>query len=65
LGKAERAILLTVALGVWLVLAQNLFFLVAAGATYRLFTKDLPAEPSPKTTVHFLAVMMLLGLDVA
>ena len=61
LSKAQRLILLSAALGLWLVLGQNLFFLVAAGAAYRLFTKDFPAEPSRYTTFYFVAVMALLG----
>ena len=61
LSKTERIVLLTAALGLWLVLDQPLFFLVAAGATYRLFTKDLPPQPSRSTTIYYLAVLALLG----
>jgi hypothetical protein len=35
---------------------------VAAGASYRLFTKDFPREPSRSTTAYFAAVMAALGL---
>lgn len=62
LSKMQRALLLTSALGLWLFLDQPLFFLVAAGATYRLFTKDFPDQPSRSVTVYFVAVMALLGL---
>ncbi len=61
LSKAERIALLTAALGLWLVLDQPLFFLVAAGAAYRLFTKDFPAHSNRSTAVYFLAVLALLG----
>jgi Zn-dependent protease len=61
LSKAQRLILLSAALGLWLLLGQNLFFLVAAGAACRLFTKDFPAEPSRYTTFYFVAVMAFLG----
>jgi len=61
LSKAERIALLTGALGLWLVLDQPLFFLVAAGAAYRLFTKDFPAHSNRSTAVYFLAVLALLG----
>jgi Zn-dependent protease len=62
LDKTERFILLAATLGLWLFLDQNLFFLVAAGATYRLFTKDLPAQPSRSTTIYYLVVLGMLGL---
>jgi Zn-dependent protease len=61
MDKVERIILLSAAIVLWLVLGQNLFFLVAAGATYRLFTKDFPSQPSRVTTAYFLAVLGLLG----
>lgn len=62
LSKAERMVLLTAALGLWFVLGQDVYLLVAAGATYRLFTKDFPSEPSRWTTIYFLAVLALLGV---
>jgi Zn-dependent protease len=62
MSKTERLILLTGALALWLVLGQNLFFLVAAGFAYRLFTKDFPAQPSRMTTVYFVTVLVLLGI---
>ncbi|HXY51739.1 MAG TPA: site-2 protease family protein [Terriglobales bacterium] len=61
MSKAERLVLITAGLGLWLLLGQNLFFLVAAGATYRLFTKDFPSQPGRVTTVYFLALLALLG----
>jgi Zn-dependent protease len=64
LDKTERLILLAAALGLWLFLDQNLFFLVAAGATYRLFTKDLPSQPSRATTIYYLVVLAMLGLTM-
>jgi len=62
LSKAERLVLLSVALGLWLVFGQGLFFLVAAGVAYRLFTKDFPAQPSWRMTVYFVALLVMLGL---
>lgn len=62
LGKAERWLLLIICLVLWLFLGQTLFFLVAGGVVYRLFTKDLPAQPSPSTAAYFVAVLVSLGV---
>src|SRR5215472_13613930 len=42
LSKLERIGLLTLSLALWLVFGQGIFFLVAAGSGYRVFTKDMP-----------------------
>jgi len=60
LSKMERIILLTAALGLWLFFDQPLFFLVAAGAAYRLFTKDLPPQSSRATPLYYLGVLSML-----
>jgi Zn-dependent protease len=57
LAKLERIILLAVALILWLVAGQGIFFLVAAGFTYRLFTKDLPPLPSRATLIYYLTLL--------
>ena len=63
LSKMERIVLLTASLGLWLILGENVFFLIAAGAAYRAFlAKDLPPRPSPATAVYFVAVMTALGV---
>jgi len=62
LSRLERLVLLTAALALWLLLRENVFLLVALGAGWRIFTKDLPAHPSPATTTYFLAVLTALGL---
>jgi Zn-dependent protease len=62
LGKMQRVILLTAGVLLWLALGESVFLLVAAGATYRLFTKDLPETSSTPMTAYFIAVMILLGL---
>jgi Zn-dependent protease len=61
LGKIERLILLTACLGFWLLLKENVYFLVALGTGWRLFTKDLPAQGSPRTLAYFVAVLVGLG----
>ena len=62
LGKTQRILLLTTSVTLGLVLGQSVFLLVAAGAAYRLFTKDMPLEPSGKITAYFMVVLVLLGL---
>ena len=61
LGKGERLVLLTASLALWLVFKENVFFLVALGAGWRLFTKDLPPQSSPRTLAYFVAVLAALG----
>ena len=61
LSKAERFVLLAVCLLLWLFVGEGMFFLVAAGVTYRLFTKDLPAQPSPAIAAYFVAVLVALA----
>jgi hypothetical protein len=41
--------------------SEGVFLLVAGGAGYRLFTKDMPEEPSRGATLHYLALMAALG----
>ena len=65
LSKTERIILLTACLALWLVLGQNMFFLVALGAGYQVFfTGDLPPHPSRATTIYYLAVLTALGVII-
>jgi hypothetical protein len=61
----ERIILLTASLALWLVLGQNMFFLVALGAGYQIvFAGHLPSHPSRSTTIYYLAVLTALGLII-
>lgn len=62
LSKVERWLLLGLSLLLWLGLGENLFFLVAAGVVYRLFTKDLPPFAAPRITAYYATV--LIGLSV-
>ena len=65
LSKMERIILLTASLALWLVLGQNMFFLVALGAGYQIFfAGHLPSHPSRSTTIYYLAVLTALGLII-
>lgn len=62
LGKTERFILLATGLAMWLVFGEVLFFLVAAGAGLRIFTKDIPPKSSAMITAYYLAMVVCLGL---
>jgi len=62
MDKQERVWLLTSCVALWLLLGQSVFFLVALGAGYRIFTKDLPPKPSRATTAYFISVLTGLGL---
>jgi Zn-dependent protease len=64
LSKAERFVLLALTLVLWAYLGQGLFFLVAAGITYRLFTKDLPPIPNPRVAVYYASLLIGLGAIV-
>jgi hypothetical protein len=64
LSKAERFLLLTAALALWLILGEGVFFFVMAGAAWRLFTKDLPQQSSASTLIYFVAVLSLLGITM-
>jgi Zn-dependent protease len=61
LDKTERIILSVAAVLLAASFAQPVFLLVAAGAGYRVFTKDIPATPSHAATVYYLAVLTALG----
>ncbi len=65
LSKMERIILLTACLALWLVLGENMFFLVALGAGYQIFfAGNFPPQPSRATTIYYLAVLTALGVIV-
>jgi Zn-dependent protease len=62
LDKNERIALAIAAVLLAALFGQPLFLLVAAGAAYRVFTKDLPATPSYGVAVYYL--LLLVGLGV-
>ncbi|HWX54545.1 MAG TPA: site-2 protease family protein [Verrucomicrobiae bacterium] len=64
LSRAERALVLLVAVVLGLGFGKWIFYGVAAGAAWRLFTKDDPEHSSPMTTAYFLIVLTLLGLTM-
>jgi Zn-dependent protease len=61
LSKGGRVAVLIASLLLWLVVRQNILFLVALGAGYRaFFSGDLPARSSRVTTIYYVAVLSAL-----
>lgn len=65
LDRSERIILSAAAVLYAAYFAQPSFLLVAAGAGYRVFTKDIPAAPCRPATAYYLAVLAALGYIIA
>jgi Zn-dependent protease len=61
LSKTERIILSAAAVLLAAYFGQPVFLLVAAGAGYRVFDKDIPAAPSHAVTAYYLMVLAALG----
>jgi len=65
LSKMERIILLIACLALWLLLGQNMYFLVGLGAAYQaFFAGNFPERPSRAITIYYLAVLTGLGVIV-
>jgi len=45
----------------WYIYGESAYFLVACGLVYRLFTKDLPEEPSRNVAAYFVLLIFALG----
>lgn len=61
LGRVERVLLMATAVAMGIFFHESIFYLVAAGAAYRLFTKDEAAQPSFGVLGYFAAVLIALG----
>jgi Zn-dependent protease len=61
LSKTERIILSAAAVLFAAYFRQPVFLLVAAGAGYRVFSKDIPTAPSHAVTAYYLMVLAALG----
>jgi Zn-dependent protease len=64
LDKPERIILSAAAVVFTIYFHQPVFLLVAAGAAYRAFGKDIPATPSHSVTAYYLLVLASLGFII-
>jgi Zn-dependent protease len=61
LNKTERIILSAAAVLFAAYFGQPVFLLVAGGAGYRVFSKDIPAAPNHAVTAYYLLVLAALG----
>ena len=61
LDRDERVVLACAAVLLAVVFRQPLLLLVAAGALYRVFTKDVSAEPNRAVMVYYVTVLAALG----
>ena len=57
LNKPERFVLVLTGIVLWYFSGDMIFLLVSAGCVYRLFTKDIPEQPSIAITGYFIMVM--------
>ncbi|MGC2696411.1 MAG: site-2 protease family protein [Candidatus Angelobacter sp.] len=62
LSKVQRAMILVVSAALGYALGESVFFLVTAGAAWRLFTHDAPEEPSSAIAAYFVAVLTALAM---
>ena len=62
LSKAQRGAVLVVSAALGYALHDVVFWIVAAGAVWRLFTHDEPEEPSSFITAYFIAVLVGLAM---
>jgi Zn-dependent protease len=61
ISKNARILLLCTCLVCWYAFGESAYFLVACGLVYRLFTKDLPDEPSRNVAAFFALLIVALG----
>lgn len=62
LGMVERSALLAATLGIWYFSGEPIFFLVAAGVGFRLFTKDKPQQDDWSTLIYYVALLAMLAV---
>jgi Zn-dependent protease len=62
LTRVHRMVLLAAGVALWLTLGETVFLLVAAGAAFRLFTKDAPTESNPMIAAYYVTLVVCLGL---
>jgi Zn-dependent protease len=64
LSKVHRAVILVVSVALGYAVGDGVFYLVSAGCLWRLFTRDVPEEPSNGIAAYFLAVLTALALII-
>lgn len=61
LGKQERLAMLVVSVVMFALLHDFLFLLVGAGAAYRIWRADFPAEPRRRIGFYFVSLIIANG----
>jgi len=56
---------LAAALGLWMVTAVPMLLLIAAGCTYRMFTKDWQTEPDREGLMQFVGLLVAFAAIAA
>jgi Zn-dependent protease len=62
LTRKQRGICLGMILLMWFISGDSVLFLLAVGATYRLFSKDYPERADNPILARYLALIAVLGL---
>jgi len=65
LNRNERILLAATAVLLAAGFGQPVFLLVAAGAAYRVFTKDVPVAPNQAVTAYYVLLLAALGFLMA
>lgn len=61
LTRAQRGLLLAAMLALWAATSEPLFFVLALGATWRLFTKDFAPERDDAILLQFAGLLAVFG----
>lgn len=64
LTRKQRGMALGVTLVMWAITEETMLLLIAAGALYRLFSKDYPAEDDNGVLTQYIGLIVLLAMLV-
>jgi Zn-dependent protease len=64
LTRKQRGMALGAALAMWVMTQQTMLLLISAGAVYRLFSKDYPADDDNSVLTQYIGLIVLLSLLV-
>ncbi len=64
LTRKQRGMVLGVTLAMWVLTQETMLLIIAVGAIYRLFTKDVPPEDDNGVLVQYAGLIVLLSLLV-
>ena len=64
LTRKQRGIAMVTAIAMWVVTENMMLLFIAAGALYRLFSKDYPEEPDNGALMQYVGLIVLLSMLV-